>query len=251
MAEKNRYGQYFTVGVIADFMVSLIEHPINSRVLEPSCGKGVFLDMLKIHGFTDVSAYEIDPALGAKYDFVQFKSFLSVPVTERYDVVIGNPPYIRWKNLEPELKAELEANLLWNKYFNSLCDYLFVFILKSIEHLTDNGELIFICTEYWMNTTHSATLRNYMCENGYIDEIYHFKETPLFEKVTASFVVFRFVKSRKVKSVIRLYRYNKAKGLPTKEELYSRSCFDTEDIPQFRNNDRWILATARVQRQLK
>ena len=129
MAGKNKYGQYFTIDSIADFMVSLISHPKGSSILEPSCGKGVFLDNLLKHGFANLAAYEIDSTLGAKYDFIQFKSFLEVPVSEKYGVVIGNPPYIRWKNLEPELKKELESNFLWNKYFNSLCDYLFIFIL--------------------------------------------------------------------------------------------------------------------------
>ena len=251
MAEKNKYGQYFTISVIADFMVSLISHSKSSRVLEPSCGKGVFLDKLIDQKFENISAYEIDTTLGAKYDFIQFASFLSVPITEQYDVVIGNPPYIRWKNIEPELKTELESNPLWNTYFNSLCDYLFIFILKSIEHLTENGELIFICTEYWMNTTHSISLRNYMCEHGYIEEIYHFKETPLFEKVTASFIIFKFVKSKKHKKTINLYNYNKDKGLPSKEELYSKSCFNYEQIPQFKKYSRWILASEDVQNDLR
>ena len=250
MAEKNKYGQYFTIGVIADFMVSLISHSKDSKVLEPSCGKGVFLDKLINNGFNDLSAYEIDATLGTKYDFVQFKSFLSVPTTEKYDVVIGNPPYIRWKNLEEELKDELVNDGLWNKYFNSLCDYLFIFILKSIEHLNDGGELIFICTEYWMNTTHSVTLRNYMCQNGFFSEIYHFKETPLFEKVTASFIIFRFVKSSKKHDNIRLYKFNKIKGLPTYDELVSKDCFDECLIPHFSPNNRWVLATQDEQDKL-
>lgn len=250
MAEKNKYGQYFTIGLIADFMVSLIKHPKNSKVLEPSCGRGVFIDSLIKHDFNNISAYEIDKSLGTKYNFVKFLSFLSVPTTKKYEVIIGNPPYIRWKNIEPELKKELENNLLWNKYFNSLCDYLFIFILKSIEHLENNGELIFICTEYWMNTTHSATLRNYMCSNGYFSEIYHFKETPLFEKVTASFVVFKFIKSKQKKDTITLYQYNKSKGLPTKEELDTRSCFNKISIPHFQENSRWILAPKEIQIKL-
>ena len=60
MAEKNKYGQYFTISVIADFMVSLISHSKSSRVLEPSCGKGVFLDKLIDQKFENISAYEID-----------------------------------------------------------------------------------------------------------------------------------------------------------------------------------------------
>lgn len=249
MADKNKYGQYFTVGVIADFMVSLIAHPKDSRVLEPSCGRGVFLDCLKEQGFTNLRAYEIDKTLGSKYDFVTFKSFLSVPTTERYDVVIGNPPYIRWKNIEPELKRELERSILWNRYFNNLCDYLFIFILKSIEHLEEGGELIFICTEYWMNTTHSASLRNYMCQNGSFTEIYHFKETPLFEKVTASFVIFKYVKGGQEKKSIRIFQYQ-GKGLPTKEDLASKKCFSVVEIPHFKENSRWVLASQEVQNEL-
>lgn len=251
MTVKNKYGQYFTIDFIADFMVSLISHAKDSKVVEPSCGKGVFLDNLIKQGFSNITAYEIDTTLGAKYDFIKFMSFLSVPTSEKYSVVIGNPPYIRWKNLEAELKSELETNPLWNKYFNSLCDYLFIFILKSIEHLEENGELIFICTEYWMNTTHSVSLRNYMCQNGYFTEIYHFKETPLFEKVTASFIIFKFVKSKERKDNMKLFQYTKEKGLPTKEELYSRSCFNELIIPHFKENSRWILATKEVQDKLR
>lgn len=250
MASKNRYGQYFTISLIADFMVSLISHDKDSRVLEPSCGKGVFLDSLQKYSFTNLSAYEIDTTLDTKHSFIKYESFLSVPTSEKYDVIIGNPPYIRWKNIEPELKEELEKNALWNKYFNSLCDYLFIFILKSIEHLEEGGELIFICTEYWMNTTHSVTLRNYMCQNGYFTEIYHFKETPLFEKVTASFIIFKFIKSRVKHDTIKLYKYNKQKGLPTAEELASGSCFNIVEIPHFQENSRWILATSEVQNKL-
>lgn len=250
MAEKNKYGQYFTIKLIADFMVSLISHTKDCDVLEPSCGKGVFLDSLQEQHFINLSAYEIDSTLKTNHNFVIYKSFLSVPTSEKYDVVIGNPPYIRWKNIEPELKFELEKCSLWNKYFNSLCDYLFIFILKSIEHLNEGGELIFICTEYWLNTTHSATLRNYMCQHGHFTEIYHFKEAPLFENVTASFIIFKFIKSRQKKGTIRFYNYNKPKGLPTAKELADRSCFDVEDIPHFQENSRWILASSDIQDNL-
>lgn len=174
--------------------------------------------------------------------------FISSPLT-KYQVVIGNPPYIRWKNLETELKDELCRSPLWNKYFNSLCDYLFIFILKSIEQLDEEGELIFICTEYWMNTTNSVTLRDYMCRNGYISDIYHFKEAPLFEGVCASFIVFRFVKSQIGHRDVNLFRYNKV-GAPTYEELLSFSCFNVETIPQFSTGKRWLLASQNQQDRL-
>ena len=56
MKEKNKYGQYFTEEVVAEFMVSLITHDKTSKVLEPSCGKGVFLKKLSEYGFSDQTA---------------------------------------------------------------------------------------------------------------------------------------------------------------------------------------------------
>jgi len=250
MNNKKKYGQYFTQQNIADFMVSLIDKDHDCRILEPSCGEGVFLKSLHKHDFMNIHAYEIDSNLSRQYDCVEYTSFLSSPISDKYDVVIGNPPYIRWKNLEPELKEELAHNSLWNHYFNSLCDYLFIFILKSIEHLKDGGELIFICTEYWMNTTHSVSLRNYMCDHGYISELYHFKEAPLFEGVTASFIIFKYVKQPEISKDIQFFFY-KDKGLPSLDSLISHSCFDEKRIPQFRKNDRWLLATELEQQELK
>ncbi len=250
MKEKNKYGQYFTEPSVAEFMVSLITHTISCRVLEPSCGKGVFLDMLKKHNYGDITAYEIDTKLATDYACVQHQSFLAVSLSERYDVIIGNPPYIRWKNLEDELKEELLVSPLWNTYFNSLCDYLYIFILKSIEHLTEGGELIFICSDYWMNTTNSLSLRNYMCRHGYFERIYHFKEAPLFEKVCASFVIFKYIKSsRPTAQDITLFSYNKS-GQPTLKELQDGSCFNVQQIPQFEENQRWILANKQTQLDL-
>ncbi|GHT24788.1 hypothetical protein AGMMS4957_18420 [Bacteroidia bacterium] len=183
---KNKFGQYFTPKIVADFMIGLADILPNSKILEPSCGEGVFLDLLQKKGYSDITAYEIDDDLAKDFSNVHYESFVNANIKEAYDLIIGNPPYIRWKNLEDNLKQELSTNPLWNKYCNSLCDYLYIFILKSIELLNENGQLIFICPEYWMNTTHSVSLRNYMVEHGYFEEIYHFNETPIFEKVTVS-----------------------------------------------------------------
>ncbi|MBQ8337505.1 MAG: N-6 DNA methylase [Bacteroidaceae bacterium] len=248
MKKKNKYGQYFTIDDIAKFMVNLIQHNKDARVLEPSSGKGVFLKNLENEGFTNISAYEIDNSIGNEYNYIKYQSFISSPL-DPYDVVIGNPPYIRWKNLEPELKDELATSYLWNKYFNSLCDYHYIFILKSIEQLTEGGELIFICTEYWMNTTHSESLREYMVNNGYISDMYHFKEANLFEDVCASFIIFRYVKSNNKAKNISLYKY-KQTNTPSYEELISHTCFERIIIPQFESGKRWLLATKEEQKQL-
>jgi adenine-specific DNA-methyltransferase len=253
---KNKFGQYFTPKVVADFMIEMANISQKSRILEPSCGEGVFLDLLQQKGFNDLTAFEIDPELAQEFDCVRYESFVSAKIDEKFDLIIGNPPYIRWKNLENELKQELSTNPIWDKYFNSLCDYLYIFILKSIELLKDKGELIFICPEYWMNTTHSISLRNYVVQNGYFEEIYHFNETPIFDKVTVSIVIFKFVKSKEKKDKIKVSKFyaNQKLREETLQNLKNQIPFkDAEflNVSQFQLNERWLLQSDEVRQELR
>ena len=249
--KKNKYGQYFTPNIVADFMISLADMNLDAHILEPSCGKGVFLELFYEKGYENLTAYEIDDKLANNYDCVRYESFVSAKITEKYDLVIGNPPYIRWKNLETELKEELAKNRIWTKYFNSLCDYLYIFILKSIEVLKENGQLIFICPEYWMNTTHSIGLRNYMVKNGYFEKIFHFNETPIFSKAAVSVVIFKYIKSKKKTSrtkQIEFTKYYKNKALNAeilnaiRDNAEANGDIEKFFVPQFESNKRWLLS---------
>lgn len=255
---KNKFGQYFTPKVIAEFMIDLADITQQSNILEPSCGEGVFLELLQQKGFNNLSAYEIDKELATEFPFVRYESFVSAKIDERFDLIIGNPPYIRWKNLEEELKQELSSNPIWNRYFNSLCDYLYIFILKSIELLNENGQLIFICPEYWLNTTHSISLRNYMVQNGFFEQIYHFNETPIFDKVTVSTIIFKFVKGKqetknKKIHVVKFYA-NQKLTQDTLNSLKNKTYLkDSEylEVSQFKTNERWLLQTDETKAELQ
>lgn len=39
---KNKFGQYFTPKVVAEFMIEMASISKDSKILEPSCGQGVF-----------------------------------------------------------------------------------------------------------------------------------------------------------------------------------------------------------------
>ncbi len=223
-----------TPPTIADFMCSLIKHDKSSRILEPSCGKGIFLDTLKKQGFNNYIGYEIDDKL-IKDKLVQNKSFISEEFNEKFDVIIGNPPYIRWKNLEQELKDELLNNNLFNKYLNALNDYSSIFILKSVELLKDEGELIFITSDYWLDTTHSQNLRDYLSNNGYFTDLYLFKETPIFKGVNVSLQIFRYIKGKNKKNQnIKIHLYD------NKNYVLDNNTYDFE-IKQFLPNNKWLI----------
>ena len=72
--DKNKFGQYFTPKIVADFMVELADINVNSKVLEPSCGEGVFLDLLQQKGIENVTAYEIDTDLATHFSNVRYES---------------------------------------------------------------------------------------------------------------------------------------------------------------------------------
>ena len=242
---KNQYGQYMTPLLICDFMVELISHHKTSAVLEPSCGDGAFIESLNKHGFFNITAYEIDKEIiNGKYN-VKCESFVSVQENNLYDVIIGNPPYIRWKNLENNLKDELKNSDLWNQYCNCLCDYSNIFILKAIELLKDEGELIFITPEYWISSTHAFKLRNFMLEHGYFENIYYFNETPIFKGVTISLVIFKYVKSKHKNHAIKCVKYLAKKRLSSDElnKIKNNDPLVVEvfSLPQFKTNENFML----------
>ena len=244
---KNKFGQYFTPEYIAGLMINMSDITDKSEILEPSCGEGVFVRLLTEKGYKNIDAYEIDKSLGSDLNCIKYESFVSAQIEKTYDLIIGNPPYIGWKNLEPELRKELSENYLWNKYFNSLCDYLHIFILKSITLLKEGGQLIFICPEYWMNTTHSASLRNFMIENGYFEEIIHFNEAPVFDNASIASVIIKYIKTKK-KSDNKIY-VTKCNGLRRLNQeivtkVFNKEKFDEVEylkISHFEINKRWLL----------
>ena len=245
--EKNKFGQYFTPQNMADFMIRLSSKKASEWILEPSAGEGVFIKLLKARGCGNIVGYEIDPELAGRFDCVRRESFISAEPNRKFALVIGNPPYIRWKNLEKELKDELEASPMWNKYFNALCDYSYIFMLKSVELLEEGGELIFICPEYWMNTTHSITLRNYLVEHGYFSDFYIFNETPIFTGATVSTVVFKYVKScstPRPKMHVAKFRNKAYVDESIFKKLLKRVPIDDVDymeIEQFEKDKRWVF----------
>jgi adenine-specific DNA-methyltransferase len=259
MTETKKIGQYFTPEHVADFMVSLASVSKQAKILEPACGEGVFLKILNDRGYKNTVGYEIDKSLELNTESkVIFESFVGAEIKDKYDLVIGNPPYIRWKNLDKDLKTELESNILWKKYFNSLCDYLYIFILKSVEYLKDGGELIFITPEYWINTSHSEVLRDYLVQNGYFTDIIHFNEMPIFSKVASSIVIFKYIKKTNntdTSKNVRVVKFNSSRkfNIETLTDILRKNDnkeFQSFERNQFKVGERWVLATNNLQNRL-
>ncbi|WP_288217673.1 Eco57I restriction-modification methylase domain-containing protein [uncultured Fusobacterium sp.] len=83
----------------------------------------------------------------------------------KYNIIIGNPPYLGEKN-NRELFQKIKATNFGKKYYESKMDYFYFFIEKAVELLESNGLLIYLTTNYWLRADSGQILRNTLKENG-------------------------------------------------------------------------------------
>ncbi|MEM0453818.1 MAG: N-6 DNA methylase [Sulfolobales archaeon] len=62
----------------------------------------------------------------------------------RLDVVIGNPPYVRWRNIPTGWREMFKRSSYWSRVVNGLSDLTYAFIYHSVNMLKPGGELVFI-----------------------------------------------------------------------------------------------------------
>jgi adenine-specific DNA-methyltransferase len=193
--KQKQYGQYFTPSLIADFMVMLISKNKKCDVLEPCAGRGVFLNALAEHGYNRTKAYEIDNQLHNESNVkIEYQDFLETNADEKFDVIIGNPPYVRWKNIPLEMKERLMSNQNWSKLVKGLDDLLYFFIIHSVNKLKPGGELIFITPSFWTTTMHSKKVRQILANNGSLELMINFHEMKIFNGVNSNILIFKFIK---------------------------------------------------------
>jgi adenine-specific DNA-methyltransferase len=173
-------GQVFTPKSIAKFMAGL--RKTSGIALEPSCGNGVFLEYL-----AEFKALEIDPTHAPKDSIIL--DFFNLSAEEKFECVIGNPPYVRYQDIPEDTKMLLNEN-----YFDKRTNLYLFFIEKSIRHLAHEGELIFIVPREFIKSTASKTLNEKIFEFGTVTHLVDFGDSKIFTNAVPNCVVFRFEK---------------------------------------------------------
>lgn len=83
---------------------------------------------------------------------------LSTASNELFDYVIGNPPYLEYKEIEPFKREELREN--FESCAKGKFDYCYAFIESGIKHLTDTGLMIQLVPGSVFKNTSAKTLRD-------------------------------------------------------------------------------------------
>jgi adenine-specific DNA-methyltransferase len=179
MYNVEELGQVFTPQSIVMQMLSLRRN--YGRILEPSCGDGAFFNHI------DGVGIEIDkqhcPPNALNMDFFDY------PISEKFDTIIGNPPYVKYQDINVTTKSKLKSDL-----FDERSNLYLFFIEKCIKHLNDGGELIFITPRDFLKATSSIKLNKYIFDNGTITNLIDLGDQRIFKGFNPNCVIFRFEK---------------------------------------------------------
>ena len=173
-------GQIFTPPAIVDCMRQLVRN--HGRVLEPACGDGAFL-----RHFPGALGIEIDPRHAPPG--AEVMNFFELDDDERFETIIGNPPYVRFQDISPGTRR-LAGDSVLDKRANL---YLF-FIEKCLRLLAPGGELIFITPRDFLKATSAVQLNQLIFDSGTITDFIDLGDLHLFDDATPNCAIWRFVR---------------------------------------------------------
>lgn len=178
-------GQVFTPPPIVDRMLTLRQR--RGRSLDPSAGDGAFCTRLN-----GCEAIEIDPTVAPPGARVM--DFFELPADEKFDTIIGNPPYVRYQDIPPQTLARLD-----NEMFDRRSNLFLHFIEKSVRHLRRGGELIFIVPREFTKLTAARKLNAFLYEEGDITDFIELGDARIFGSHNPNCAIFRFERGRRTR----------------------------------------------------
>lgn len=203
MKLKSELGQVFTEKKEVDKMISLIEN-VGGLTLEPSAGNGSFFNRFD----NNIIGIEIDadvaPSSCLVMDFFDYKP------NQKFETIIGNPPYLTYKEIPETTKNKL-PNIL-----DQRANLYMFFIWKCLDLLADNGELIFIVPRDFIKLTSAKTLNERLDTEGGFTYWEEFGDQKVFKDASPNVVIFRWQKGIKHKIDIEysngFFSFKKIKG---------------------------------------
>lgn len=95
-----------------------------------------------------------------------------------FDIVIGNPPYVRGEWLETSLKDYLEGTYA---VFGRRADLLVYFYERALQLMAPSGRLGFIVSNKWLKAGYGEPLRRFLVERAQLTALIDFGHAPIFQ----------------------------------------------------------------------
>ena len=217
-SEQKLRGAYYTPLPLAKKMVQMFLKEDNIKnVLEPSCGDGVFLDALISYGYldcleeimaieiekrtTDVLKERVKEFAKIKVKNQDFFDFYERNKDNKYDLILGNPPYIRYQYLT-ENQRELMSEILTSQGMksNKLINTWVGFMVSCVKMLSDNGRIAFVIPAEILQVVYAEDLRLFLANTLSKITLITFEEL-VFPDIEQEIVVFVGEKGEEEKGI--------------------------------------------------
>lgn len=211
--ERNQMGQFATPGPLAIQVLERAKQLVASndpiRFLDPAFGTGAFYSAL-LHVFSSdhieaARGYEIDEHYGNEARLLWRDRPLEVIIedftvaappeneTDRYNLIICNPPYVRHHHLKAENKRRLQSLVAESCgiYLSGLSGLYVYFLLLAHNWLRKGGIAGWLVPSEFMDVNYGQGIRDYLTSQVTLLEIHRFdpEEVQFDDALVSSAVV--------------------------------------------------------------
>lgn len=138
---------------------------------------------------------------------------------DTFDIVIGNPPYVRIHNIEnPDIVKKLSFS------GDGMTDLYMAFFDLGLKMLNKTGKLCFITPNSYFNSSAGKTMRKYFIENTLLVDVKNFGHKQLFENATTYCCITTLDKNNKLR-VISYEETGKNVALLDYNTFFVNQCF--------------------------
>lgn len=207
MQRKKELGSFYTPQNLADWIVrKIISQNTVHSVLEPSCGDGVFLSSLykMLSTLPQATVIDIDKDATAKVrkKFPEINviasDFLFLDVKKKFDLVIGNPPYISKKNILSSQVEQCRKIHIKNGLKNQEVSNIWTaFLIKSCSLVKSSGILSFVLPAEFLQVKYAQEIRDFIVHNFERVEILSFRNFRFEDTEQNTIVLFAYKKTEK------------------------------------------------------
>ena len=177
-------GIYYTPDLLAETIKNNIDRRSIESILEPSCGQGVFLKKVSqkypdakvtaIDNDTDAISHVQKELASFKNIYVSYEDFFDfyeqTKGKKSFDLIIGNPPYIRYQYLT-EKQRELQSEILSENGMksNKLINAWVAFLVACVNLLSQDGIIAFVIPAELLQVAYAEELRIFLTKS--LDDI--------------------------------------------------------------------------------